>query len=213
MPHSATTAGESTGIEHCGPWVRDGFVSIQVNVDKRGCNIVGDAANEPSIAIDPTNPRKIAIGWRQFDTVESNFRQAGWGYSHDAGHTWSFPGTLDPGVFGSDPVLMSDADGGFYYLTISLDETRLFRSFDGGLSWPKQTQVGSLVIDKAWMAIDTTNGIGRGTVYVTNGGSRLYRSTDGSASFDVHFARHASQSNKAPVVPVDRAELLECGIP
>ena len=30
------------------------FVSIQVNVNHRGCNILGDAANEPSIAIDLT---------------------------------------------------------------------------------------------------------------------------------------------------------------
>ena len=52
----------------------------QVNVDSGGNNIVGDAANEPSIAVDPTNPMRIAIGWRQFDTVASNFRQAGWAF-------------------------------------------------------------------------------------------------------------------------------------
>jgi hypothetical protein len=72
-------------IDHCGPWTRDGYVSVQVNVDRRGCNIVGDAANEPSVAVDPTDRRRIAIGWRQFDSVESNFRQPGWAYSHDAG--------------------------------------------------------------------------------------------------------------------------------
>jgi hypothetical protein len=43
-----------------------GFVSYQVNVDANGNNIVGDAANEPSIAVDPTNGNKITIGWRQF---------------------------------------------------------------------------------------------------------------------------------------------------
>src|SRR5574337_878856 len=30
--------------------------SVQVNVNGSGNNIPGDAANEPSIAIDPTNP-------------------------------------------------------------------------------------------------------------------------------------------------------------
>ncbi len=64
----------------CGPWV-----SIQVNVDEFGENIWGDAANEPSIAADPSDSNRLVIGWRQFDTVESNFRQAGWGYSHNAG--------------------------------------------------------------------------------------------------------------------------------
>ena len=31
------------------------FTSYQVNVDAQGQNIVGDAANEPSISVDPTN--------------------------------------------------------------------------------------------------------------------------------------------------------------
>src|SRR5438874_12177515 len=60
------------------------FVSYQVNVDANGNNIVGDAANEPSISVDPTNGSKIAVGWRQFDTVQSDFRQSGYGYSTDA---------------------------------------------------------------------------------------------------------------------------------
>ena len=31
------------------------FTSFQVNVDATGHNITGDAANEPSITVDPTN--------------------------------------------------------------------------------------------------------------------------------------------------------------
>ena len=58
---------------------RGGYVSVQVNVDEFGNNIVDDAANEPTIAVDPTNPNIIAIGWRQFDSIWSNFREAGWG--------------------------------------------------------------------------------------------------------------------------------------
>ena len=41
------------------------FTSYQVNVDVQGNNIVGDAANEPSIAVDPTDGNKITIGWRR----------------------------------------------------------------------------------------------------------------------------------------------------
>ena len=63
------------------------FTSFQVNVDAQGNNIVGDAANEPTISVDPTNGNKIAIGWRQFNTWTSNFRQAGYGYTTDAGIT------------------------------------------------------------------------------------------------------------------------------
>src|SRR6266540_3127466 len=38
------------------------FVSYQANVDANGQNIIGDAANECSISVDPTNPSKMAIG-------------------------------------------------------------------------------------------------------------------------------------------------------
>src|SRR5664279_5859949 len=42
----------------------DTFTSHQVNVNANGQNITGDAANEPSICVDPTNHNKISIGWR-----------------------------------------------------------------------------------------------------------------------------------------------------
>ena len=89
------------------------FTSYQVNVDSDGNNIVGDAANEPSISQDPNNPHRMAIGWRQFDTWQSNFRQGGYGFRTDAGLNWTFPGVLQPGVFRSDPVTTSDDVGVF----------------------------------------------------------------------------------------------------
>ena len=84
-------------------------VSFQVNVDASGQNIPGDAANEPSMCVDPTDPNRMSIGWRQFDSVTSNFRQSGWAYSTNGGLAWTFPGKLDAGVFRSDPVLAADA--------------------------------------------------------------------------------------------------------
>ena len=42
--------------------VRGMIQSVQVNVDANGDNIIGDAANEPSMAIDPTDPNKIVVG-------------------------------------------------------------------------------------------------------------------------------------------------------
>src|SRR6266851_9104386 len=94
------------------------FISYQANVDANGNNIIGDAANECSISVDPTNTSKMAIGWRQFNDVNSNFRQGGWGYTTDAGITWTFPGNLEPGVFRSDPVLYADETGTFFYLSL-----------------------------------------------------------------------------------------------
>ena len=70
------------------------FTSFQANIDGSGNNIIGDAANEPAIAVDPTDPNKMTIGWRQFDSINSDFRQGGWGYTTDGGATWTFPGVL-----------------------------------------------------------------------------------------------------------------------
>src|SRR6266403_4814325 len=95
----------------------DTFTSYQANVDANGNNIVGDAANEPSISVDPTNGNKMAVGLRQFNTYTSNFRQAGYGYSSDGGFTWHFPGVLQNNVFRSDPVTDYDETGNFYYLS------------------------------------------------------------------------------------------------
>src|SRR5580704_7899284 len=50
-------------------WQFGPYTSYQVNVDVNGNNVVGDAANEPSICVDPTNRNKMSIGWRQFDSV------------------------------------------------------------------------------------------------------------------------------------------------
>ena len=45
------------------------FISYQVNVDAQGHNILADAANEPSISVDPTNANKMTITWRQFNNI------------------------------------------------------------------------------------------------------------------------------------------------
>ena len=97
------------------------FTSYQANVDGNGNNILGDAANEPSIAVDPTDRNKMSIGWRQFDSIISDFRQAGWGYTTDGGDAWTFPGVLQNDLFRSDPVLHFNEVGNFFYLSLRSD--------------------------------------------------------------------------------------------
>src|SRR5437870_9972666 len=96
------------------------FTSYQVNVDASGQNIIGDAANECSISVDPTDGNKMTIGWRQFNDVTSNFRQAGWGFTSDGGTTWTFPGVLENNVFRSDPVTNYNEIGQVFYLSLQL---------------------------------------------------------------------------------------------
>jgi hypothetical protein len=144
------------------------YQSVQVNVNANGNNIMGDAANEPSIAMNPDNPENMVIGWRQFNTVSSNFRQAGRAFTTNGGMTWTFPGVLDPGVFRSDPVLDSDSEGRFYYYSLTQTQTGNFRcdmfiSADGGVTWTSPIPAGGG--DKQWFAVDKTLGIGDGNVY------------------------------------------------
>ncbi len=174
---------------------RGGVVSVQVNVDENGDNIVGDAANEPSIAVDPNDPSRMVIGWRQFDTVSSNFRQAGVAYSHDGGETWTFPFSIDAGIFRSDPVLAVDNQGVFYYYALGVPGgsnfvNDMFLSTDGGMTWgPPLFTCGG---DKAWFTLDRTGGQGEGHLYAfwtsfftcQGGVGHFNRSTDGAFNWD-----------------------------
>lgn len=147
-------------------WTVNGYTSIQVNINGDGDNIVGDAANEPSLAVNPLDPRHKVIGWRQFDSIASDFRQAGWGYTTDGGVTWTFPGTIDTGVFRSDPVLDFDSQGNFYYNSLTNVGgywCKVYKSTDGGQSW--DDGVFAEGGDKQWMCIDRTGGPGEGNIY------------------------------------------------
>lgn len=165
------------------------FTSYQVNVNSSGQNIVGDAANEPSICVDPTNPLRMSIGWRQFNNVSSNFRQAGWAYTTNGGTSWTFPGVLENNVFRSDPVLNADSTGRFFYLSLLqsfFDD--IWRSLDGGNTWTDIANADGG--DKQWFTIDNTNSSGHGFQYQiwstagnNYGGRQFTRSTDGGVSW------------------------------
>jgi hypothetical protein len=159
----------------------------QVSTDQFGNDIIGDAANEPSIAVDPRAPNRMAIAWRQFDTITSNFRQAGYAWTNDGGRTWH-PGRVEPGVFHTDPIVRANADGILFWNM--LDEqffTKTYRSTDGGRTWT--SPVNAFGGDKLWMAIDKGSLNGRNNIYeVWNQNSNHYqftftRSLDAGASF------------------------------
>jgi hypothetical protein len=150
------------------------FISYQVNVDQNGQNILGDAANECAISVDPTNGSKMTIAWRQFNDVTSNFRQGGWGYTTDGGVHWTFPGVLQNNIFRSDPVTQSDEVGQFFYLSLQSNAQQsffcddLWRSTNGGQTWTEQSPDRSAGGDKEWLTIDRTTGPGHGFQYQIN---------------------------------------------
>lgn len=168
---------------------RSGSFVSQVNVGTDGNNIVGDAANEPSMTIDRNNPNRIAVGWRQFDSVNSNFREAGNGFSTDGGVNWVYRNEFTDGTFRSDPVLDCDSAGNFWYL--SLKETffcDLFKSTDGGSGY---TIIGPAVGgDKQWFTIDKSGTASNGfmhQIWSTAGnnynGRQYSRSTDNGVTW------------------------------
>ena len=184
-PPLAPAVATSPGlISQFGP-----YTSYQVNVNASGNNIVGDAANEPSICVDPTNRNKMSIGWRQFDSIASNFRQAGFAHTINGGTTWISASVLQRNVFRSDPVLNSDSAGRFFYLSLLesfFDD--LWRSLNSGQSWANIAPAYGG--DKQWFTIDNTNSQGHGFQYQSwssdgnnFGGRQFTRSTNGGVTW------------------------------
>ena len=165
----------------------------QVNVDAAGMNILGDAANEPSMAVDPTNPLRLAIGWRQFDHVASNFRKGGFAYSNDGGLTWTGKSALKDATFRSDPVLASDANGRFYYNSLEVAGSDYYcyvHRTDTNDKWDT-TGVYAYGGDKQWMDVDKSGGVGNGNIYANWNqnysvcpGGNFTRSIDGGDNYE-----------------------------
>jgi hypothetical protein len=182
--------------------VYDGFISYQANVDQNGQNILGDAANECPISVDPTDGNKMTIAWRQFNDVTSNFRQGGWGYTTDGGVHWTFPGVLENNVFRSDPVTKSNEVGQFFYLSLQSNQQQsffcddLWRSTNGGQTWTLLSgEQGGGGGDKEWFTIDKTGGPGHGFQYQSDdgincsgGGVEFQRSTNGGVTWQSPIA-------------------------
>ncbi len=143
----------------------DGPNGFQANVNASGLNVVGDAGNEPSIAVDPTAPNRMVVGWRQFDSIASNFREAGVAWTNDGGRTWH-SSTIENGIFRSDPVIECDTNGNFYYLSLLGADfsCQVFKSTDGGKTWP--TKIPAVGGDKAWFTLDrSSTSVGKNFIY------------------------------------------------
>ncbi len=180
------------------------FTITQVNVAAGGANVLFDAANEPSIAVDPTFPNKMAIGWRQFNSTSSNFRMAGWAYTVDGGRTWTFPGVLEPGVFRSDPVLGFDSLGNFYYSSLhvanSVFSIDFFKSWDGGMTWGEK--IPAYGGDKQWFTVDRTGGQGDGNIYHAWSQAAVLCCDDSTFNRSVDGGTRFSYPQAMPALPV-----------
>ena len=157
-----------------------------------GNNIVGDAANEPSIAVDPTDGNKMTIGWRQFNSVSSNFRQGGWGLHHRRWHHVDVSRCIGKQRFPQRSSVDSRMRPEIF--SISAFASRFMTTFGARQtapqSWTRLTFGDVTGGDKQWFTIDTTSGMGHGFLYQAWstggnnwGGRQFSRSTDGGVTW------------------------------
>lgn len=109
--------------------------------------------NEPSIAINPSNPANIIVG-TNLNHVFISF---------DTGHTWQgMRMRADPYRVYGDPVVLYDTAGHAYFFSLCdgehwLDRLLCQKSTDGGRSWPQIAHIGYAPPtdqDKEWAAYD-----------------------------------------------------------
>lgn len=161
------------------------------------------AQKEPTIAVFGST---IVVGWNDESillgqTVRGVRNGVGFGFSTDGGVTFTDAGEMGSSGWGADPSVTTDRAGNFYFGRIdfvpgstSLDRIAVFKSIDGGRSFPQSASAGTVdgsgINDKPTIAADNTGGQFDGTVYAswTFASSNVLRvvfsaSTNGAAGF------------------------------
>ncbi|MEA2573494.1 MAG: hypothetical protein QOH93_792 [Chloroflexia bacterium] len=176
-------------------------------MDLRANQVTTADQQEPTLAVDPTNPDNVLVAAKDWRTGPKQV----WYYrSTDGGRTWS-DGVVSTGASelpnASDPVLAFDANGTAYISFIGYNQNDLTvggifvaRSTNGGQSWdrPKLAAGNDDVTfhDKEWITVDRSNNPAtRGNVYLSwtlfssvnprreRGDIVVSRSTDGGQTF------------------------------
>src|SRR6267143_6914137 len=141
--------------------------------------------NEPSIAINPSNPQQLVAG------ANDQLATRDWlgAYtSSDGGLTWTnglipMTGNLTGFQEASDPAVSFSQNGILYYSGVAFNIQRnnavdgtvfVSKSTDGGSSFalttivaPGSTRIGGIFNDKPYLAVDETSGLFAGRVYVS----------------------------------------------
>lgn len=142
------------------------------------------AQNEPSIAVNPTNPKDLIVSGNDYDTAATG-SSGSWASeftSLDGGLTWSYhPANMNSTFAGGHPCFGGDTnvffapDGTAYFAGLGYPSAQTGRcsgpatngglfvahSTDGGITWTfvrVEQDFGSNWVDKEWMGIDPTTG-------------------------------------------------------
>jgi len=182
----------------------------------------GVIEREPSIAVNPTDPLNLVVGFKDHYPKPPDFA-CRIGFTTDGGTTWNLGGT-PPSSFTDhacgDPALAADADGNFFYAYLDsqlrqgsiIVDTNLAvaRSTDGGRTFPAfSTAVEGdpsrfVLLDKPYIAVDAFQlSKFKGNIYLSYGGdfSNL------SYRIDVVVSSDGGLTWSTPVVVSDEASL------
>src|SRR5574341_154833 len=161
---------------------------------------------ETLLAADPGNPKHLLGGSMVLSATKNGFKIVTY-VSFDGGSTWEPTLEVDEGAqWGAvDPAYAYGLDGTAYFVYVGqkqkpdrTDEGALYfyRSKDGGKTWLPPTRMP--IIDRPYIAVDTTRGKYHGQVYVNGVGYTVvmdgekpiirdvtvFRSADGGMTFD-----------------------------
>jgi hypothetical protein len=163
--------------------------SFQTTTSTAGTNVQVtsnvQSQNEPSVAIDPSHPRRLVVG---ANDMSLGFAWLGCYTSPDGGLTWT-SGTIPHAnlasfSYASDPSVVFDKKGALYYGGVAFNalsgqpvDGSIFvsRSLDGGASYNRTvivaqgflTNKNNIFNDKPYITVDMSNGADEGRVYVS----------------------------------------------
>ena len=214
---NATTTSVDIAIYVVPPWTGPAPPrNVMVNNPGRS-SFPNVAQKEPSVGVFGS---RVVVGWNDQgitlgQTVRGVASSVGFGYSTDGGATFIDAGELGNSQWGADPTVAVDRAGHFFLARMDLmygggaaasssspDRVAVFRSLDGGISFPQSASltgnsggVFNGVNDKPTITTDNTGGRFDGNVYAswTFANSnvltiRFARSTDGGTSFSPPIA-------------------------